>query len=326
MVVDDSTVNVLDPTTGTMLVIRPTVSRRYNPTDLRGRAGVSVGVCGDSVWVASLGDDEITLLTQFGLVVAVRVVKYPPARFPGDIFVLRSWCGDRAVFEEASTSVALRNLSALGHLVLRANSVPRTFDTLAILRDPDGALQIEASDGRVVSSLVPWSRADLFALSPSGQFGTVVWQSYPSTNDSVRISQIGLAPGNNVIDRYFSHRSMPVPKAMVEEYVTGLVNGPFARGFATRALARRAVLEAIHLPRELPPVRAVRVDRLGKVWMRLTEEPEGTWTIIDRQGRRRNVLLPAGFIVGDADAHGVWGLQGIDSERAIVRYISLDNN
>ena len=163
-----------------------------------------------------------------------------------------------------------------------------------------------------VSRGQPFSDTDLFWIDPrTGSVGIIRRNGPPGGVEIVEIS----AAGDTLWRRRFSLPAIPLTRERAERAIeegVAEVRSAGERYGLTDAEVREIVVDALHVPSHLPPVRASVATASGEIWLATHQVVNGSavWYSLprgDNDSPPRRVLLPSTFRLQDAFGDHVWG-------------------
>lgn len=163
-----------------------------------------------------------------------------------------------------------------------------------------------------VSRGQPFSDTDLFWIDRGTEsVGIVRRNGPPGVVEIVEIS----AAGDTLWRRRLSLPAVPLTRERAEraiEEVVATVRPAGERRGLTTDEVRDIVVDALHVPSHLPPVRGTVATASGEIWLATPQVVDGSavWYSLRRGGDDsppRRVLLPSTFRLQDAFGDHVWG-------------------
>lgn len=163
-----------------------------------------------------------------------------------------------------------------------------------------------------VSLAQPFSDTDLFWIDPGTESVGIVRRSGPP--GGVEIVEISAA-GDTLWRRRFSLPAIPLTRERAERAIeegVAEVRSAGERYGLTDAQVRDIVVDALHIPSHLPPVRGMAATASGEIWLATPQVVDGSavWYSLrrgDNDSPPRRVLLPSTFRLQDAFGDHVWG-------------------
>ena len=160
----------------------------------------------------------------------------------------------------------------------------------------------------------PFSDRDLFWIDPgTGSVGIIRRNGPPGIVEIVEIS----AAGDTLWRRRLSLPAIPLTRERAERAIEERVaevrgTGSPERHGLTTAQVRELVVDALHIPSHLPPVRGMAATASGEIWLATRQVVDGSavWYSLrrgDNDSSPRRVLLPSTFRLQDAFGDHVWG-------------------
>ena len=157
---------------------------------------------------------------------------------------------------------------------------------------------------------------------------TPLWDVTPDGSNLVIVTRIAAASGRRasfsirkfhysgrtIFAKTYRYTPRPLPadaeKKAVDEHVSGLASARIRT--SSNGDVRKAIREALYLPRYMPPVTSMVLGRDGTIWLRREETGRSTvsWNVLGPDGRVvARVDLPAKLDVRYADRNQVWGIE-----------------
>ena len=270
---------------------------------------LAAGLWGDALWLWYVGSEEIVLLPLDTTRPQILGINFPAPRAAGTFFVPRSILPDTSViFEESGTAEGLPFLVADGRLVVRVFRAGTVEDTIAVLNNPRGLLQMITDDGRILTLEQPWAFRDMFAASASGAQIAVLHQTEEMGSEPPFFQVLQQwVPGGRALEVRVHYDAIPLTESHVDAYISRLLSSVLSTSVGSRDAARRSLGEALFRPAGIPPVSALLVSGGPLVWLRRSgEATEPRWSVMDGEQHLHDVRLPAGVRVQGISDRYLW--------------------
>lgn len=236
----------------------------------------------------------------------MRVARDPAGRWVSPVALLRD--GSMLVVQRFTSDYA-RASRMEEYSLFRYSRDGQELGTVATLAWTNAWLTIGLPGGARFESPQPWSDADLLGVAPDGTGFVVVQQPSDGSGSAAAYRLIRRdASGEVLWQQSRQYQPIAVTRQHVSQRADQIVE-PIASRFPSAQAARRAVTEALAIPRHLPPARSVQIGMDGTVWVQREEVAQSQlWDLWDARGAHLGLVSvpPALEVLAVSRTH-VWG-------------------
>ena len=253
-----------------------------------------LGMKKDSIWVWDRGTSRISVFTPTG-----RFERSISVPMSGTGVLLPS--GEIAVMPVTTYGAAAQEGVAPVWRIGRSGAI----DTLLLVPRSYRVLRYALNGGLIVGRQ-PFDDAPLFVASSDGsRFVLVERRVSRQVRGQFRV-RVRDHNGVTLLDQAYGYTPKPIGKRDVVTAIANLAQGPSAS-----PEGRRAIENALFVPRYFAPVSNVVVGDNHDIWLRREESDisTATWTVLRSNGSvRGHVRLPREFLVTSANVDRIAGV------------------
>lgn len=253
-----------------------------------------LGMKKDSVWVWDRGTSRISVFDSTG-----RFVRSISVPMTGTGVLLPS--GGIAVLPVTTYGAAAQDGVSPVWRVGRSGAI----DTLLLVPRSYRVLRYALNGGLIVGRQ-PFDDAPLFVASSDGSRFVLVERRVSGQGRGQFRVRVRDHNGVTQLDQAYSYTPKPIEKKDVATAIANLAQGPSAS-----PEGRRAIENALFVPRHFTPVSGVVAGDNHDIWLRREESDTtmATWTVLRSNGSvRGHVRLPREFMVTSANLDRIAGV------------------
>ena len=294
-------------------VVRRFGRRGAGPGELQ--TPVQLGLHGDSLWVADVRLQRITLFDRHGS--AVRTISVTGRDRESVWFQPDALLSDGSMLVAEQLAPASRD-SAPQLLLMKPNGTVQHIGFVT----PFESWTFLADDGTQRRYFQPLQSRAVHSFSRDG-----AWLAFADARpaDGSGTAQL-LVRRLAIRDSGTWNRSLPyAPVPVTDQLLDSLVDARLTKRSATER--QRARLALVNTPATMPPIRGLMVDTHGGIWIGRGDLPGNQWMHIRETAPAPRVAqFPLGFLPFDARGDSVWGRYEHDRYGATVALLLLDGS